>query len=104
MEETNEKIELIQAIAMASSLKSITNSKGWKIIEDYMDETLKECQDILEDDQNKDLADIQGARRLIRWIKDFREMIENTEISAEDDMQELEKINRKEKNTNGKAR
>ncbi|MFA5543104.1 MAG: hypothetical protein WDA47_04975 [Bacilli bacterium] len=104
MEETNEKIELIQAIAMASSLKSITNSKGWKIIEDYMDETLKECQDILEDDQNKDLSDIQGARRLIRWIKDFREMIENTEISAEDDMQELEKINRKEKNTNGKAR
>jgi hypothetical protein len=91
----NEKEELTRSITEAHSLAKITNMPGWKIIEKYIDDTTDDCQEALEDEENKDMADIQASRKLLKWIKDFKDLFSYTEISAEEDQQELNRINKK---------
>ena len=88
----NDKIELQISINQADSLKKMPKMSGWKIIEDFLNNAEEECKERLEDEGNKDISDIQGARKLLKFINDFRELFTNTEISADYDKQELKRL------------
>jgi hypothetical protein len=90
----NEKEELARSIIQANSLKKITKMAGWKIIKRYLNETTVECQETLENEENKDMADIQASRKLLKWIQGFKELFEDTEFTAEEAQRELKLISK----------
>jgi hypothetical protein len=65
---------------------------GWKKIEDFLKDAEDECQVNLDDTLNKDLVDIQASRVLKKFIKEFRELFIDTELSAKEDERELKRI------------
>ena len=87
-----DKDELTLSINQANSLKRITTMPGWKIIEDFLDKSEEKYSGELKDENNNDLANIKACRKIIEWIKDFRDKIRFTEISAYEDEQELKRI------------
>lgn len=91
------KDELNLSINQANSLKKITSMAGWKIVEDFLSKSEEKYDRQLKDDNNDDIADIKGCRKIIAFIKNFRDLIRFTEISAHEDEQELEKIKKGER-------
>ena len=92
MTEKEDRAELELSINQANSLKQMTGMAGWKIIDEFLNDTEEECKDILEDEENKDIIDIQASRKILKWIKNFRELFIYTEVSAQNDEQELKRI------------
>ena len=92
----DEEKELILSINQANSLKKITKMPGWKIIDDFLKKSEEKYNKELKDESNDDMANIKACRKIIGWIGDFRDLFRYTEISAQQDEQEL-KIIRKEK-------
>ena len=88
----DEKTELIISIAQADSLKKMTKMPGWKIIEDFLGKYEKDSLNKLQDIENNDLAAIQSCRRIIKFVKDFRDLLRFTDIAAEEDQRELNRI------------
>lgn len=91
----DEEKELILSINQANSLKKITKMPGWKIIEDFLKKSEEKYDKELKSEENNDMANIKACRKIIGWIGDFRDLFRYTEISAQQDEQEL-KIIRKE--------
>ena len=89
----DEKKELTLSINQANSLKRITKMPGWKIIEDFLAKSEEKYDKELKDEKNDDLTNIKACRKILGWIKDFRDKIRLTEISAYEDEQELKRIN-----------
>ena len=88
------KAELNLSINQANSLKRITKMPGWKIIEDFLKKSEEKYDKELKDENNDDLANIKACRKIIGWIKDFRDLLKYTEISAEEDTKELQRISK----------
>jgi len=88
----NDKAELNLSINQANSLKKITTMPGWKIIEDFLKKSEEKYNKELKDESNDDLANIKACRKIIGWIKDFRDLLKYTDISAYEDEQELKRI------------
>ena len=88
----NNKTKLEISINQADSLKAMTKMTGWKKIEDFLKDAEDECQFNLDDTLNKDLVDIQASRVLKKFIKEFRELFINTELSAKEDERELKRL------------
>jgi len=88
----NDKDELKLSINQANSLKRITKMPGWKIIEDFLQKSEEKYDKELKDEKNDDMADIKACRKILGWIKDFRDLFKFTEISAYEDEQELKRI------------
>lgn len=88
----SDKTELTLSINQANSLKRITKMPGWKIIENFLAESEEECDGDLKDDNNDDLVNIKADRKVLKWIKKFRDLLKDTEISAYNDEQELKII------------
>jgi len=88
----NDKAELNLSINQANSLKKITTMPGWKIIEDFLNKSEEKYNEELKDENNDDLANIKACRKILGWIKDFRDLLRFTEISAYEDEQELKII------------
>jgi len=86
------KSRLQISINEANSLKQITKMSGWDIIENHIKESEKKCIEVLKNIDNKDLIDIQSARFLLGWIKNFNDLFRYKEISASIEEQELKKI------------
>ena len=92
----NPKTALAISINRADSLKKMTRMTGWKIIEDFLKDAEIECQGKLDDEDNKDIADIQASRKLKKFISDFRELFIDTELSEAEDRKELKRIKEEE--------
>ena len=90
------KTELKLSINQANSLKKITTMPGWKIIEDFLAKSEEKYDKELKDEKNDDMANIKACRKIIGWIKDFRDLLKYTEIAGYEDEQELKKIKGKE--------
>ena len=88
----NDKAELNLSINQANSLKKITTMPGWKIIEDFLAKSEEKYDKELKDESNDDLANIKACRKILEWIKDFRDLLKYTDISAYEDEQELKRI------------
>lgn len=88
----DEKTELIISIAHADSLKKMTKMPGWNIIKDFLEKAEKECDRELKDESNNDLANIKACRKIIKFVKEFKDLLRFTDISAEEDQQELNRI------------
>ncbi|GAJ22340.1 unnamed protein product, partial [marine sediment metagenome] len=88
----DDKTELRLSINQANSLKRITKMSGWKIIEDFLKKSEEKYDKELKDENNDDMANIKACRKIIGWIKDFRDLFRFTEISAYEDEQELKRI------------
>ena len=88
----NEKDYLQVSINQANSLKKITTMPGWKIIEDFLNKSEEKYNEELNEENNDDLANIKACRKILGWIKDFRDLLRFTEISAYEDEQELKII------------
>jgi len=86
------KAELNLSINQANSLKKITTMPGWKIIEDFLAKSEEKYDKELKDEKNEDMANIKACRKIIGWIKDFRDLLKYNEISAYEDEQELKRI------------
>ena len=86
------KSRLQISINEANNLKQITKMSGWDIIENHIKESKKKCIEVLKNIDNKDLIDIQSARFLLNWIKNFNDLFRYKEISASIEEQELKKI------------
>ena len=87
------KTKLQISINEANSLKQITKMSGWNnIIEPHIKKSEIECLATLKDVTNKDMVDIQGARFLLDWIKQFKDMFRFKEISASFDERELKRL------------
>lgn len=86
------KTKLTISINQANSLKQITKMSGWKVIDDHIRKSEEECLAVLKDALNVDIEEIQAARYLLEWIKEFRDMFRYKEISASVDEQELKKL------------
>jgi len=84
--------ELRLSIEQANSLKRITKMPGWKPIEDFLARSEEKYDKELKDEKNEDLTNIKACRKIIGWIKDFRDLLKYTEIAAYEDEQELKKI------------
>ena len=84
-----DKDELTLSINQANSLKRITTMLGWKIIEDFLDKSEEKYNKELKDENNNDLAEIKACRKIIGFVKDFRDKIRFTEISVHEDQKEL---------------
>ncbi len=80
------------SINQADSLKKITQMSGWKLIEKFLQEKEEECQVNLDDETIIDLADIQASRKLKNFIRDFKELFIDTELSAKEDERELKRL------------
>ena len=89
------KDELILSNNEANSLKKITKMPGWKIIEDFLSESEIKYDKELKDESNDDLANIKACRKIIGWIGDFRDLFRYSEISAQQDEEELKILNKK---------
>ena len=92
MTEKDDRAELELSINQANSLKQMTGMAGWKIIDEFLKGYEEESLSSLRDTGNKDLADIQSCRKIIEFIQDFRDLFNYTEISAQNDEQELKRI------------
>ena len=92
----DEKTELIISIAQADNLKKMTKMPGWKIIEDFLGKEEARCDKELKDETNNDLANIKACRKIIKFVKDFRDLLRFTDIAAEEDQRELNRIKGKE--------
>ena len=92
----NDKTELTISIAQADSLKKIQKMPGWKIIEGFLGKAGAKCDKELKDETNDDLANIKACRKIIGFIKDFRDLLRITELSADEDQRELNRLKRKE--------
>jgi len=88
----NDKAELTLSINRANSLKKIIKMPGWKIIKDFLDKSEEKYDRELKDENNDDMANIKACRKIIKFIKDFRDLLKFTEISAYEDEKELERI------------
>lgn len=88
----NIKTELTLSITQANSLKRITKMPGWKIIEDFLAKSEEKYDKELKSESNDDLANIKACRKILGWIKDFRDLLRFTEIAAYEDEQELKRI------------
>jgi len=88
----DDKDELNLSIAQANSLKKITTMPGWKIIEDFLAKSEEKYDKELKDEKNDDLTNIKACRKILGWIKNFRDLLKYTEISAYEDEQELKII------------
>ena len=88
----DEEAELKLSINQANSLKRITKMPGWKIIEGFLKKSEEKYDKELKDENNDDMANIKACRKIIGWIKDFRDLLKYTEISAYEDEQELKRI------------
>ena len=88
----NDKAELNLSISQANSLKKITTMPGWKIIEDFLKKSEEKYNEELKDENNDDLTNIKACRKILGWIKNFRDLLRFTEISAYEDEQELKRI------------
>ena len=88
----NEEKELILSINEANSLKKITKMPGWGIIEDFLAKSEEKYDKELKDESNNDLANIMACRKMIGWIDDFRDLFKYTELSAQQDEEELRRI------------
>ena len=86
------KTKLKISINEANSLKQITKMQGWKVIDDHIKKSEEEYLAILKDVTNKDMVDIQSARFLLDWIKQFKDMFRFKEISASYDERELKRL------------
>ena len=65
---------------------------GWKIIEDFLGKEEARCDKELKDENNNDLANIKACRKIIKFVKDFKDLLRFTDISAEEDQRELNRI------------
>ena len=90
----SDKDELTMTMNQANSLKKITKMPGWKIIEDFLKKSEEKYDKELKDESNDDMANIKACRKIIGWIRDFRDLFRFTEISAYEDEQELKIIKR----------
>ena len=95
----NEEKELEISINEANSLKKITKTPGWKIIENFLDKSLEKYSKELKSEENNNIANIQADRKMLEWIKNFRDLFRYTELSAQQDEEELRRIKGNEKNT-----
>ena len=86
------KAELNLSINQANSLKKITTMPGWKIIEDFLKKSEEKYDKELKDEKNDDMANIKACRKIIGWIKDFRDLLKYNEIAGYEDEQELKRI------------
>ena len=90
----DDKTELTISIAQAESLKKMQRMPGWKIIEDFLTKSDDKYNKQLKDDTNDDIADVKACRKIIGFIKDFRDLLRITELSADEDQRELDIINK----------
>ena len=90
----DDKDELKLSINQANSLKRITKMSGWKIIEDFLKKSEEKYDKELKDENNDDMANIKACRKILEWILDFRNLLRFTDISAEEDQKELDRIKR----------
>ena len=88
----DEEKELTISINQANSLKKITTMPGWKIIKDFLDKSEEKYDKELKSEENNDMANIKACRKIISWIKNFRDLFEYTEIAAYQDEQDLKII------------
>ncbi|MBC8499487.1 MAG: hypothetical protein H8D39_03055 [Candidatus Atribacteria bacterium] len=88
----DEEKELTISINEANSLKKIVTMPGWKIIKDFLDKSEEKYDKELKSEENNDLANIKACRKIIGWIRDFRDLFEYTEIAAYQDEQDLKII------------
>ena len=88
----DEEAELTLSINEANSLKKITKMQGWKLIEDFLNKSEEKYDKELKDEKNDDMAEIKACRKIIGWIKDFRDLFMYTEIAAQQDEQELSEL------------
>ena len=88
----DDKSELTISIGKAESLKKMQKMSGWKIIEDFLTKSNDKYNKQLRDDTNDDIADVKACRKVLEVIKDFRDLLRFTELSAEEDQRELDII------------
>jgi len=88
----DEEKELTISINQANSLKKIATMPGWKTIKDFLDKSEEKYDEELKSEENNDLANIKACRKIIGWIKNFRDLFEYTEIAAYQDEQDLKII------------
>ena len=93
----DDKSELTISIGKAESLKKMQKMSGWKIIEDFLTKSNNKYNKQLRDDTNDDIADVKACRKVLEVIKDFRDLLRFTELSAEEDQRELDIIKFKAK-------
>jgi hypothetical protein len=91
----NEEKELILSITEANSLKKITKTPGWKIIEDFLDKSLEKYSKELKSEDNNNLANIMACRKIIGWIDDFRKVLVYNDIGLGENQEELKIIKKK---------
>ena len=92
----DDKTELTISISQAESLKKIQRMSGWKIIEGFLGKAEAKYEKELKSEANDDLASIKACRKIIGFVKDFRDLLRFTDISAEEDQRELDRLKRKE--------
>jgi len=92
----NEEKELILSINEANSLKKITKTPGWKIIEGFLTKSEEKYDKELKSEDNNNLADIMACRKIIGWIDDFRKVLVYNDITVQQDEQELKIIKKGE--------
>ena len=88
----NEEKELEISINEANSLKKITKTPGWKIIENFLDKSVEKYDKELKDESNDDMANIKACRKIIGWIGDFRKVLVYNDISLGENQEELKII------------
>jgi len=88
----NEEKELILSINEANSLKKITKTPGWKIIENFLDKSVEKYDKELKSQKNNDIANIFACRKMLEWINDFRQTIVYNDISLGENQEELKII------------
>ncbi len=88
----NEEEELVLSINEANSLKKITKMPGWKIIENALRKSEEKYNKELKDENNNDLANIKACRKMLQWIKDFRQVLVYNDISLQQDEEDLREI------------
>ena len=91
----DEEKELILSINEANSLKKITKTPGWKIIEDFLDKSLEKYSKELKSEDNNNLANIMACRKIIGWIDDFRKVLVYNDIGLGENQEELKIIKKK---------
>ena len=88
----DDKEELTLSISQANNLKRITKMPGWKIIDDFLKKSEEKYDKELKSESNDDLANIKACRKILGWIKDFKDLLRYTEIAAYEDEKELKRI------------
>ena len=88
----DDRTELTLSIGKAESLKKMQRMPGWKIIEDFLTKSDDKFNKQLKDDTNDDMADVKACRKIIGFIRDFRDLLRITELSADEDQRELDLI------------